>query len=301
MSISRQVSEPADDTEVIAEVGEAIAGNGAREWLVALGILIVSVIVSRIARRVLTRLVERTGSGSFLSDFLGRLLGYVVVAFGLVYALEQVGVEITPLLGALGLVGIALAFALQSILENFVAGVLLQVRRPFKKGDEIESQDYVGVITSIDSRTMTICTPAGETVRLPNAEVIRNPIINLTENGRRRTTMPVGVAYGTDLSRALEITEQAVRSAEGVLEQPEPVVLVAGFGDSSIDLTAMFWHAPSIAEKLRAQNAVALAVARAYENNEITIPFPQRTLHLAPDAASVLSVSERPNGSTGTT
>jgi small-conductance mechanosensitive channel len=295
----RQIDAPADEAEVITEVGEAIASNGAREWLWALGIMVVAIVASRIARAVLTRLIERTGSSSFLSDFLGRLLGYVVVAFGLVYALEEVGVEITPLLGALGLVGIALAFALQSILENFVAGVLLQVRRPFTTGDDIESQDYVGVITSIDARTMTICTPSGETVRLPNAEVIRNPIINLTENGHRRTTLPVGVAYGTDLQHAVEVTERAVRSANGVLEDPAPVVLVAGFGDSSIDLTAMFWHAPSIAEKLRAQNAVALAVARAFETNEITIPFPQRTLHLAADAASALAGDDRTNGTAG--
>lgn len=298
--VFRQITETPDDAEVLTEVGEAITTNSATEWLWAAVIMVAALTASRIAKAVLTRMIERAGSSSFLSDLLGRLLGYIVVAFGLVYALEQVGVEITPLLGALGLVGIALAFALQSILENFVAGILLQVRRPFAKGDEIESQDFTGVITSIDARTMTIRTPSGETVRLPNAEVIRHPIINLTEHGLRRTTLPVGVAYGTDLDMAIEVTENAVRSVDDILEQPAPVVVVSGFGDSSIDLDAMFWHGPSIAEKLRTRNAVAVAVARAYEANGITIPFPQRTLHLAPDAAAALASGDQLAGSTGT-
>jgi len=286
--VRRQTGTEPTETEVIAEVGEAIASNGAEQWLWAAGILIVALLLSRVARSVLTRLVARTGSNSFLSDFLGRLLGYVVVAFGLVYALEQIGVEITPLLGALGLVGIAMAFALQSILENFVAGVLLQVRRPFEKGDEIESQDYTGVITSVDSRTMTVLTPSGETVRLPNAEVIRHPIVNLSEHGRRRSTLEVGIAYGTDLSRAIAIAHSALDGLDGLLEHPDPEVVGTGFGDSSLDLAILFWHGPSIVEKRRATDQVMRAIDGAFAANDINIPFPQRTLHFAPDAEGVL-------------
>ena len=282
----RQTITDGTDTEVITGVGEAIARHGADQWLRAGVILIVAMVISRVARAVLTRVVRRTGSDSFLSDFLGRLLGYVVVAFGLVYALEEVGVAITPLLGALGLVGIALAFALQSILENFVAGVLLQVRRPFSKGDEIESQDYAGVILSVDSRTMTVLTPSGETVRLPNAEVIRHPIVNLTQNGRRRTTLDVGIAYGTDVARACEIARSAVVDLDLVLPEPAPVVVSTAFGASSIDLAVMFWHGPAIADKWRATDQVVVAISQAFEKHEITSPFPQRTLHFVPAEAS---------------
>ena len=287
--IAFQTTTEPTETEVIAEVSEAIAANDARQWLWALGILAVAIVLSRVARMVLTRVVERTGSNSFLSDFLGRLLGYAVVAIGLVYALEQVGVEITPLLGALGLVGIALAFALQSILENFVAGVLLQIRRPFAKGDEIESQDYTGVVISVDSRTMTVLTPSGETVRLPNAEVIQHPIVNLTEHGRRRTTLDVGVAYGTDLSSAISIARSAIDGLDGVLATPAPSVVSTGFGDSSLDLSVLFWHGSSIAEKRQATDQVMRAIDKAFADHGISIPFPQRTLHLAPRVESALA------------
>jgi small-conductance mechanosensitive channel len=181
-----------------------------------------------------------------------------------------------------------LAFALQSILENFVAGVLLQVRRPFEKGDEIESQDYTGIITSVDSRTMTVCTPSGETVRLPNAEVIRHPIANLTEQGRRRTTLEVGVAYGTDLRRAIGIARSALDGLDGVLQNPAPEVVSTGFGDSSLDLAVLFWHGPSIAEKRRVTDQVMVAIDVAFAEHDVNIPFPQRTLHLAPRAEGVL-------------
>jgi len=275
------------EPEVIAEVGEALTSNDAEQWLFALAILVVAVIISRVARIAVKRVMDRASSNSFLGELLGRLLGYFIVAFGFVYALEEIGVRITPLLGALGIVGIAIAFALQSILENFVAGVLLQVRRPFAKGDEIESQGYTGVITSIDARTMTLRTPDGEIVRLPNADVIRNPIINLTEYGHRRTNLAVGIAYGSDVAQACEVALDVLKSAELVLEKPAPAVSSAGFGDSSIDLEVLFWHKPRIADKRKATHEVIVAISRAFEEHDITIPFPQRTLHFAPDAAQL--------------
>lgn len=287
--VAFQITPPTTEADVIEEVGEAIASNGAEQWLGAAVVLVVAVVLSRVARAVLTRLVQRTGSSSFLSEFLGRILGYTVIAFGLVYALEQVGVQITPLLGALGIVGIAMAFALQSILENFVAGVLLQVRRPFSKGDEIESQEYTGVIISIDSRTMTVLTPSGEIVRLPNAEVIQNPIVNLSEHGRRRTTLPVGVAYGSSVAQACEIARSAIADLDAVLPFPAAEVVGTGFGDSSLDLDVLFWHGPSIADKRQAVNQVMVAIDEAFEEYGINIPFPQRTLHFANSDAGTAS------------
>lgn len=281
------------EPEVIAEVSEAFSSNGAEQWLYALAILAVAIVVSRVARIAVKRVMDRASSNSFLGELLGRLLGYVIVAFGLVYALEEIGVRITPLLGALGIVGIAIAFALQSILENFVAGVLLQVRRPFAKGDEIESQDFTGVITSIDARTMTIRTPSGEIVRLPNADVIRNPIVNLTEYGHRRTKLAVGIAYGSDVAGACEVVMDVLKSAELVLEKPAPSVASTGFGASSIDLEVLFWHKPRIADKREATHEVIVAISRAFEEHDITIPFPQRTLHFADDAAQLTVLTSK--------
>ena len=244
-------------------------------------ILLSAVILGRAARFLVSRVVSRTSTDNFLGDLIGRILGYVIVAFGFVYSLESLDIAVAPILGALGIVGIALAFALQDILENFVAGIILQLRRPFTAGDEIVSEDHEGSVVEIDARTVTIRTPDGETVRLPSASVIKNPIVNHTQNGRRRTTLDVGVAYGTDLENAASIALKATTSIAGVLATPKPEVYVQNFGDSSIDLAIRYWHAPSIATAWRTRDAVARKVSQAFTANNIEIPFPQRVLHTA--------------------
>lgn len=244
-------------------------------------ILVAAIVLGRAARFSIKRLLSRTRTDGFLGDLIGRIVSYIVVAFGLVYAFESLGIAVAPILGALGIVGIALAFALQDILENFVAGIILQLKRPFTAGDEIQSEAYEGTVTEIDARAVTIRTPDGETVRLPSAAVIKNAIVNHTENGRRRTTLMVGVAYGTDLDRAAQVTFDAVTAVEGVLATPEVEVYVEGFGDSSIDLAVRYWHLPSIAAAWRVRDHVARAVARSFAANGIEIPFPQRVVHSA--------------------
>ena len=274
----------APDTD-LTDIGTAFSDGDLTAWDFGRAgiIVLVAVVIARIGRHFLVRAMNRGSTDRFLSELVGRVVGYLVVAFGLIYALDELGIAIGPLLGALGIVGIALAFALQDILENFVAGIILQLRRPFGASDEIESVDHEGTVVSVDARTVTIATPDGETVRIPSAEVIKNPIINHTQVGRRRTTVDVGVAYGTDLPRATEVIAAAVGAVDGVLDDPAPEVYVHQFGDSSIDFAVRFWHAPSIATRWRLRHVVALEIAAALDTAGIEIPFPQRTLHF--DAA----------------
>lgn len=266
------------DTE-IGDLSEALGDGGIAGWdWITAGIIFASAIVgSRLVKLLSVRLMNRA-TNTAIADLVGRLIGYTIVVFGLVYALESLGVQIGPLLGALGIVGIAVAFALRDILENFVAGLLLQFRRPFSYGDQIVSGDTEGTVTAIDARSVTVRTPDGETVYLPSSQVITDAIVNHTEHGRRRTTLEVGVAYGTDLAAAQAAFADAVRSADGVVDSPEPEVLLTGFGDSSIDFVVRFWHAPTIADHWHTRSAVAFAVEAACADHGIEIPFPQRVL-----------------------
>jgi small-conductance mechanosensitive channel len=122
-------------------------------------------------------------------------------------------------------------------------------------------------------------------VFIPSATVIKADINNYTQLGRRRTTVPVGVAYGTDLRRAAAVLGEAVRSADGVLGSPEPEVLVEAFGESSIDFVVRFWHAPTIADLWNVRSAVANEIDVALKAADITIPFPQRSVWWMDDAA----------------
>lgn len=266
----------------LSRLSDAIAQRGLDAWdyVIALAILVVALIAGRVLRVAVRRLVDRSRADNLLGDLVGRIANYLVVIFGFVYALDQLGISLGPILGALGIVGVALAFAFQDILENFVAGIILQLQRPFASGDEIVVAEHEGRILSVEARAITIETPDGETVLIPSAEVIKNPIVNHTTRGRRRTTLEVGVAYDTDLGAATAVARDALDDVDGVLASPAPEVLIVRFGASSIDLAVRYWHRPSIADMWQTRHEVALAVATAFEAAGITIPFPQRVLHL---------------------
>jgi small conductance mechanosensitive channel len=241
----------------------------------------VSAVLAVVLRRALVRYVDHEGS-RHMGRLLGRFLSLVVVALGAVYALDLVGVRIGPLLGALGVGGIALAFAEQDILQNLVAGVLLQFRRQFRIGDQIGSGDFEGVVDDINLPTVELTTYDGLTVYLPNAEVLRNPIVDCTRTPHSRTELTVGVAYDTDLEQAREGLMSACRAAPGVQGTPAPEAWVHSFGESSIDIAVRYWHAADIASRWRVRSAVAVHVKRELDAVGIPIPFPQRTLWLGP-------------------
>lgn len=264
------------DDEALAEALQTDGIDG-WEWATAGITLAATIVVSIAVRWALDRVLERRLDPA-LSTLIARVAGYAVFAVGFVYALESLGVRIGPILGALGIAGIAIAFALRDILENFVAGVMLQLKRPFTYGDQVLINDYEGTVRSIDSRVVTIETPDGETVMIPSVTVIKADLNNYTQLGQRRTTLPVGVAYGTDLEQARRVLERAVRGADGVQESPAPDVLLEAFGDSSIDFVVRYWHEPSIAELWRTRHNVAASVERALADADIAIPFPQRRL-----------------------
>jgi small-conductance mechanosensitive channel len=268
--------EPAGDIAIV----EAFRTEGltALDFSIGIGIFIGSIVVSRVVKYVLQRTLDRR-LDTALAVLIARLFGYLVMVIGLVYSLESLGVAVGPVLGALGIAGIALAFAFQDILENFIAGILLQLKRPFTYGDQVQINDYEGVVREIDSRLVTILTPDGETVMIPSATVIKAEINNYTNHGLRRTSLPVGVAYGTDLRRAGAVLLDAAASVPEALEQPPAEVFLEGFGDSSIDFVVRFWHEPTIAGFWKARSEVAYAIDEALKAADITIPFPQRVLH----------------------
>lgn len=255
------------------------------DYLTAGIILVAAFIVSRVAKVAVRKAIERGGGDAFIGQLLGRLVGYLVVAIGLVYALDTLGIAAGPAIGALGIVGIALAFALQDLLENFVAGVLIQLRRPFTTGQEVVLADTEGTVAEIDARVVVLDTPDGEQVRIPSLQVVKNPIVNHTARGLRRSEIVVGVAYESDLRRCQQVLLDTVAGADGVDNSRDVEALVSEFGDSSINFTVRFWHEPSIRSAWHTRSAVGLAIHRAFEREGIEIPFPQRVVTMQADGA----------------
>ena len=267
------------------ELADALSGVTVEQWILAGVVLVAAFALSRVVRRLTERQVERGDSEGSVARFVGRVVGYVVVAGGVVYALSILQVRLSPILGLLGITGLAVAFAAQTILENFFSSVLLQTRRPFRRGDQIQTLgELEGTVEDVNFRTVVLRTYAGERVLIPCSEVLNNPITNFTANGLRRTTLPVGVAYGTDLPTARDVLLRAARQVEGVRVAPPVEAWVEQFGESSIDFALRFWHAPDIATMWRVRSGVAMTVKAAFDDTGIEIPFPQRTVGFLPGA-----------------
>ncbi|MGY1846753.1 mechanosensitive ion channel family protein [Blastococcus sp. SYSU DS1021] len=248
-----------------------------QEATAALLALVLGIALAAVVRRVLVRAIDREGD-RHIGRVVGRFASVLIAAAGAVYALGLIGVQIGPLLGALGVGGIAIAFAAQDILQNFIAGVLLQVRHPFRVGDQIGSGDHEGVVDDVNLRTTVLRTYDGLVVYLPNAEVLKNPIINYTQTPVSRTSLTVGLPYDADLERARQVLLRACRDTDEVQASPPPEVWVEEFADSSINVAVRYWHPADIASRWRVRSAVAISLKAALDAAGISIPFPQRVL-----------------------
>ncbi len=276
--LSGIIAQLAPDLEQVGESG--ISDVESNEWLLAAVIVVGTIVLSMLVGRIIQRVLQAHGPPAFCR-LGGRLASLLVLLVGFFYAFRAIDVAVGPLLGALGIVGIALAFSMQEILANLVSGVLLQTRRPIRVGDQVVTADIEGVVRDINYRTVELTTYDGETVYVPNAMVLHEPITNWTKTPTRRTALEVGVAYDTDLGRAKEILIEALLGCEGVLSEPPPSALVYEFGESAINLSVRFWHEASIEQMWLTRDHAALATKRALDEHGMAIPFPQRTLSLA--------------------
>ncbi|MGI8726593.1 MAG: mechanosensitive ion channel family protein [Solirubrobacterales bacterium] len=274
-----QAPSPGTDSIQIGESG--IGDVTTTEWLLAAGIFVAALIIAVFARQAVERLIERSGPTG-IARLGGRFAMFLVVVLGFFYALQTVDVAVGPLIGGLGIAGLAFAFALQEILGNFVAGILLQVQRPITVGDQIVTNELEGEVKDVNLRAVELRTFDGETVFLPSSIVLQNPIVNWTKTPTRRTVLPVGVAYDTDLAEAQRVIVEAVSEIEEIEDHPEVQAFVEEFGDSSINFAVRFWHGATIVEAWRARDKAAQAIKVAFDDAGITIPFPQATLWFGP-------------------
>lgn len=255
------------------------------DWLsvaIALAIMVVALVLGRLARRAIRRVgaeLDVGAPGTF--DMAARLTSYAIGVVGLVVAMRSIGVDLGPVIAGLGLVALVAAIALRPFLENFAAGLTLQVQHPVELGDQVEIAGVEGTIGAMTARSVVVDTTYGRRVFVPNRNVLDQPITNLSRGGQRRTTVDVGLAYDTDLDAAARLMATAAAAAAGVRADPAVEVFVYEFGDSTINAAVRFWHDPGIRDGWRVRHAVALDVKRALDEAGIEIAFPQRVLWYA--------------------
>jgi len=227
------------------------------------------------------------------------LVNYVVFGVGLLLAAGAAGLGSTQLAVGFGALGVGIGFGLQNVVNNFASGLILIFERPIKVGDRVETATHRGVVTRIGIRSSTVRTFDGAEVVLPNADLVSKEVINWTLSDQvRRVDIRVGVAYGSDPHRVLELLRQVAREQEGVLPEPEPLAVMVGFGDSSLDFRLLAWV--GVESFLELSSRLTVAVHDALKAAGIEIPFPQRDLHLrSVDAPAAAGLTGKPPG-TGT-
>jgi small-conductance mechanosensitive channel len=244
--------------------------------------------IARVVRAVLLddvapRLPFRRGVGGALST----TAYYLILLGGFFLALGAAGVDFNRFSLLAGAFGVGIGFGLQNVVNNFVSGLILLYERPIQLRDVVELGPLEGEVTRIGIRSSTVRTFDGAEVIVPNGNLISEQLVNWTlTDQKRRVKVPVGVAYGTDHRRVIEVLSEAVKRADYVLSEPQPLFLFRGFGESSLAFEVRFWTLMD--HVLAAQSSVVGAIYEALAEARIEIPFPQRELHLrtAPSPAA---------------
>lgn len=238
-------------------------------------ILVVGLLVAQLSRRTALRLSARKMSAQH-SMLFGRGIFYGVLTLAVFQALRQAGVDIGVLLGAAGILTVALGFAAQTSASNLISGLFLMGERPFVLGDTIQVAQTVGEVVAVDLLSVKLRTFDNLLVRIPNESLLRSDITNLTRHPIRRLDVPLGVAYDEDPERVRKVLERIADDNELCLDEPKPLFFFLGFGDSSIQLRFSVWSATTHFFDFRTR--FLGEIKKAFDAEEIEFPFPQRTL-----------------------
>ncbi len=211
---------------------------------------------------------------------LSRLTRWSVLILGTVVALGQVNFDVTGFIAGLGIAGVTVGFALQDIARNFVAGIILLIRQPFDIGDAVEVGGYAGSVLDITTRDTVLKTWDGEMVILPNIDVFTSAITNYSKLPHRRRTVYIGLGYEEDMGQATRVFLDAIRSVEGVLDDPPPSLLAEELGDSTLTLAARFWVNQETHSLFDVHSEVVRAIKEIAQEKEIDLPYPIQTVRL---------------------
>lgn len=244
-------------------------------------ILVVGFFIAKWLKNLVAKVFRRVVRNNTLSNLFTSLVYIFLLGIVFFIALSVLHLDkaVTSILAGAGIIGLALAFAFQDIAANFMSGIFLSIRRPLHIGDIVKIKDYMGKVEEINLRDTVIRTFQGQMVIMPNKEVFQNPIENFSLLGKRRIDLTVGVSYGDDLEKVKEITLKAVEGIEGLTSDDTTTMFYQGFGDSSVNFIIRLWvNTAEQVEYLQVQSDAVMRIKKAYDENNITLPFPVTTL-----------------------
>jgi len=210
---------------------------------------------------------------------ISMVLRYIIIAFGFILALAALGVDLSQFNLMAGALGLGIGFGLQTIISNFVSGLILVFERPILPGDTVELQNLLGKVTDIGVRSSKVRTFEGAEVIVPNNNLISNDLINWTlSDNVRRIEIKIGAAYGSDPNIVLKLLKEEAYKNEFTLPEPEPLALFEKFGDSSLDFRLLVWV--PYENGLASKSNISIGIYNSFKENGIQIPFPQQDVYI---------------------
>ena len=296
--------------ETVAALGDAFKYRfGTETFTISLGDVVafflslwIALQISKFVRWILGEdVLPRVQLPRGVASSMSMVVHYGIMAVGFLFAVAAAGIELDRITIVLGALGVGIGFGLQNLVNNFVSGLILIFERPINVGDTVQlAGGLLGEVRRIGIRASIVRTFEGAEVIVPNGNLVSAELTNWTLSDRlRRIEVPVGVAYGTDPQKVLDLLVAAAREDDEVLAFPEPYGLFEGFGDSSLNFVLRFWTSNFDWWRVVASR-VTVAVNGGLKEAGVRIPFPQRDLHVksvTESARDALSRSPRGPGS----
>lgn len=240
-----------------------------------------TIIIARWIKSKVNRLVRKVTNNPTVSSVASSVSTALIVLLGIFIVLKVLGLSdfLAGLLASAGVVGLAVGLALQDPLINLFSGVIMSVRQLYNLGDLVETNGHFGNIQKISLRSTILRAKDGKEIIIPNKDVIQNPLVNYTISGERRVDINCGVSYGDDLEKVRNLVIKTIKALD-ICNNNKPIdFYYSEFGDSSINFTARFWLTDTEQKPyIMAKSEAIIAIKKAFDNHDIAIPFPIRTL-----------------------
>ncbi|MFH0904343.1 MAG: mechanosensitive ion channel family protein [Methanobacteriota archaeon] len=243
-------------------------------------VLVIGLLASKLISSVSGKIVT-TKFGSHIGGVTRNIVFYVLVLATIISVLGEFDINLTGVLAAAGIMGIIIGFAAQTSVSNIISGFFLLADKPFEIGEAIEIDGQAGHVLDISLLSTRIRTFDNRYLRIPNSTVANAKIVNISRYEIRRLDISVGIAYKENIQKAVEKIDSVLKRNENILMEPEPLIIISKFGESSIDLEVRVWIQRNKLFDIRSE--LIIGIKTAFDEAGIEIPFPHRTVYFGDD------------------
>ncbi|WP_091991908.1 mechanosensitive ion channel family protein [Marinobacter gudaonensis] len=246
------------------------------QWISSAFLLVLGIFLATLAARSVTRFMAERSTRHH-TVMVRRFVFYLIIILFFVAALREAGFSLDVVLGAAGILTVAIGFASQTSASNMISGLFLLVEKPFEIGDFIEVEATMGEVVGIDMLSVKLRTSDNLYVRIPNETLIKTRVVNRSRFPIRRLDLTVGIAYAEDVERVEALLLELAEKDPNCLEEPKPFTLVTAFGPSSVDLQFSFWVPKD--RVLEGRSGMMVAIKKTLDQEGIEIPFPHTSVY----------------------